>query len=50
MLTYRLKGTKVFAGTTTTNAANDPVTPEVSTTGERGRIFTNHGAPSAPLC
>jgi len=46
MLTYRLKGTKVFAGTTTTNTDNGPAVPEVGTTGDHRRIFANHGAPT----
>ena len=44
------QGTKVFPGTTTTNTTDDPAVPEVSTTGDHDRIFTPHGAPTAPVC
>ena len=46
MLTYRLKSTNVFPGTTTTNTGNDPAAPDASTTGDHRRIFANHGAPT----
>jgi len=46
MLTYRLKSTKVFPGTTTTNTGNDPAAPDASTTGDHRRIFANQGAPT----
>jgi len=46
MLTYRLKSTNVFPGTTTTNTGNDPAAPDASTTGDHRRIFANQGAPT----